>query len=63
MLWFHRKILLKKGNEVIAKYVDKSANNFNKLIDGSSVNPSNTSNAIALQDLVRWLNGSSLRVN
>ena len=40
-----------KVNEVIAKYVDTSAINFNKLIAGSSVNRPNASNAIAIQDL------------
>ena len=56
MLWFYQKKLLKKVNEVIAKYVDTSAINLNILIDGSSVNRSNTSNAIAIQDLVKRLN-------
>ena len=45
--------ITKKVNEVIAKYVDTSAINLNKLIDGSSVNRSNASNAIAIQDLVQ----------
>ena len=49
-------------NEVIAKYVDTSAINLNKLIDGSSINRPNASNAIAIQDLVKRLNGSGLRV-
>ena len=48
--------ITKKVNEVIAKHVDTSAINLNKLIDGSSVNHPNASNAIAIQDLVRWLN-------
>ena len=47
----------KKINEVIAKYVDTGAINLNKLIDGSSVNCPNASNAIAIQDLVRRING------
>ena len=42
----------KKVNDGIAKYVDTSAFNFNKLIDGSSVNRPTASNAIAFQDLV-----------
>ena len=42
--------------EVIAKYVDTSAIDLNKLIDGSSVNCSNASNEIAIQDLVRRIN-------
>ena len=33
--------ITKKVNEVIAKYVDTSAINLNKLIDGSSVNRPN----------------------
>ena len=51
-----------KVNEVIAKYVDTSAINLNKLIDGSSVNRANASNAVAIQDLVKRLNGSGLKV-
>ena len=54
--------IAKKVNEVIAKYVDTSAINLQKLIDGSSVNRSNASNAIAIQDLVRRINGSGLKV-
>ena len=48
-------------NEVIAKYGDTSAINLNKLIDGSSINSQNASNAIAIQDLVKRLNGSGLK--
>ena len=40
--------ITKKVNEVIAKYVNTSAINLNKLMDGSSVNPPNASNAIAI---------------
>ena len=54
--------ITKKTNEVIAKYVNTSAINLNKLIDGSSVNRPTASNAIANQDLVRRLNGSGLKV-
>ena len=54
--------ITKKVNEVIAKYVDTSANHHNKLIDGSSVNRPNDSNAIAIQDLVRRINGLGLKV-
>ena len=54
--------ITKKVNEVIAKYVDTSAINLSNLIDGSSVNRSNASNAIAIQDLVKRLNGSDLKV-
>ena len=48
--------ITKKVNEVIAKYVDTSAINLNKLIDESSVNRPNASNEIASQDLVRRIN-------
>ena len=41
--------ITKKVNEVIAKYVDTTAINLNKLIDGSSVNRPNASNAIAIK--------------
>ena len=54
--------ITKKVNEVIAKYVDTSAINLNKLIDGSCINRPNSSNSIAIQDLVRRLNGSGLKV-
>ena len=54
--------ITKKVNEVIAKYVDTSAINVNKLIDGSSVNRPTASNAIEIQDLVKRLNGSGLKV-
>ena len=54
--------ITKKVNEVIAKYVDTSAINLNKLIDESSVNRPNASNVIAIQYLVKRLNGSGLKV-
>ena len=54
--------ITKKVNEVIAKDVDTSAINLNKLIDRSSVNRPNASNAVAIQDLVKRLNGSGLKV-
>ena len=54
--------ITKKVNEVIAKYVETSAIKLNKLIDGSSVNRLTASNAIAIQDLVKRLNGSGLKV-
>ena len=54
--------ITKKVNEVIARYVDTSAINFNKRIDGSSINRPNASNAIAIQNLVKRLNGSGLKV-
>ena len=45
--------ITKEVNEVITKYVDTSAINLKKLIDGSSVNRSTASNAIAIQDIVK----------
>ena len=54
--------ITKRVNEVIAKYVDTSAINRNKLIDVSSVNRPTTSNAIAIQDLVKRLNRTGLKV-
>ena len=54
--------ITKKVNEVIAKYVDTSAINLNKLIDGSSVNRRTVSNTITIQDLIKRLNGSGLKV-
>ena len=55
--------ITKKINEVIAKYVDTSGINLNKLIDGLSVNRPNAFNAIAIQDLVRRINGSGLELH
>ena len=54
--------ITKKVNEVIAKYVDTSATNLNKLIDGTSIKRQNASNAIAIQDLVKPLNGLGLKI-
>ena len=54
--------ITKKVNEVVVNYVDTSAINLNKLIDESSVNRSNACNAIAIQDIVRLINGSGLKV-
>ena len=54
--------ITKKVNEVIAKYVDTIAINLYKLIDVSSVHHPTASNAIAIQYLVRRLNGSGLKV-
>ena len=54
--------ITKKVNEVIPKYVDTSAINLNKLIDRSSVNRPTASNAIAIQEFVKRLNGSGLKV-
>ena len=61
MLWSPKEIT-KIVNEVITKYIDTKAINLNKLIDGSSVNRPNTSHAIAIQDLVRRINGPGLKV-
>ena len=54
--------ITKKDNEDIDKYVDASASNLNKLIDGSSVNRPTAHKAIAIQNLVKRLNGSALKV-
>ena len=54
--------ITKKVTEVIAKYVDSSASHLNKLIDGSSVYRPTASNAIVIQDLLRRLNGTDLKV-
>ena len=51
-----------KDYEVICKYVDTSAINQGKLIDGSSFSRPNASNAIAIQDLIRRISGSGLKV-
>ena len=56
------KEITKKVNEVIDKYVNTTAINLNKLIDGSSINRTNASNAIAIHDIVRRINGSGLKV-
>ena len=53
--------ITKKVNEVIAKYVDTSAINLNKLIDESSIKRQNDSNAIAIQDHVKRLNASGFK--
>ena len=50
--------ITKKVNEVIAKYVEMSAINLNKLIDASRVNPPNACNAICNP---RRINGSGLK--
>ena len=54
--------ITKKVNKVIAKYVDTSEINLNKLIDGSSVNRPTASNAIAIQHIAKRFNGSRLKV-
>ena len=45
--------ITKKVKEVIAKYFDTGAINLNKLMDGSSVNRPNATNAIPIQDLCK----------
>ena len=52
----------KRVNEIIAKYVDTSEINLNKLIDGSRVNRPTASYAIVIHDIVKRLNGSGLKV-
>ena len=52
--------IIKKVKDVIAKYDNTSAIILNKLIDGSSANRPKVSNAIAIHDLVKRLNGSGL---
>ena len=54
--------ITKKVNEVIAKYIDTSAINLNKLIDGSGVNRPKACSAIGIEDLVRRIYGSGLKV-
>ena len=48
--------IIKKVNDVIAKYDNTCAINLNKLIDGSSINRPNPAKAIAIQDLVKRIN-------
>ena len=54
--------ITEKVNEVIAKYVDTSVINLNKLIDGSSIKRPHPVQAIAIQDHVKRLNGSGLKI-
>ena len=54
--------ITKKVNEVITKYVDTNAINLNKLIDAPSVFRPTASNGIAIQDLVKRLNGYCLKI-
>ena len=54
--------ITKKVTQVIAKYVDTSAINLNKLIDGTSIKRSNPAKAIAIQVLVKEINGSGLKI-
>ena len=54
--------ITKKVSEVIAKYVDTSAINLKKLIDGSSIKRPNPAKAIAIQDLIKQIIGSGLKI-
>ena len=54
--------IIKKVNDVIAKYHNTSAIDLNKLIDGSSIKRPNPAKAIAIQDLVKQINGSGLKI-
>ena len=54
--------IIKEVNYVIAKYDNTNATNLNKLIDGSSIKRSNPAKAIAIQDLVKQINGSGLKI-
>ena len=54
--------IIKKVNDVIAKYDNTSAINLNKLTDGSSIKRSNPVKAIAIQDFVKQKNGSGLKI-
>ena len=54
--------VIKKLNDVIAKYDNTSAINLNKLIAGSSIKRPNPAKAIAIQDLVKQINGSGLKI-
>ena len=54
--------IIKKVNDVTAKYDNTSAINLNKLIDGSSIKHPNPAKAIAIQDLVKQIIGSGLQI-
>ena len=54
--------IIKKVNHVIAKYDNTSVINLNKLIEASSINRPNPAKAIAIQDLVKRINGSGLKI-
>ena len=53
--------ITKKANEALANYVDTGDVNRRKVIDESSLRQQAAFNAIAIQDLVKWLNGSDLK--
>ena len=61
--------IAKKAQSILSKYIDTGAQNINSLIDGSGVGlplaqplVGHNQNAIAIQDLVRKLNGSGLKI-
>ena len=47
--------IIKKVNDVIAKYDNTNAIDLNKLIDGSSIKRPNAAKAIVIQDVVSLL--------
>ena len=51
-------VVAKKAQSILSKYINTGAQNINSLIDGSGVQQ----NAIVIQDLVRRLNGSGLKM-
>ena len=53
--------IIKKVNDVIAKYDNRSAINLKKLTYGSRIKRSNPAKAIAFQDLVKQINGPGLK--
>ena len=57
----NRKKLL-KSKRSYSQLFDTSALNPNKLIDGLRSNRATASNAITIQDLIKRLNGSGLKV-
>ena len=48
--------IARKAQSILSKYINTGAQNINAMIDGSGVQ------AIAIQDLVRKLNGSGLKM-
>ena len=54
--------IIKKVNDVIAKYDNTSTINLIKLIDGSGIKRPNPAKAIAIRDLVNQINGLGLKM-
>ena len=54
--------IIKKGNDVKARYDNTSVINLNKLIVGSSIKRPNPAKAIEIQDIVKQINGSGLKI-